>query len=59
MDELYREDLKRVLYGVDDGLNRYGGGAGFVEHAMDNLSLQTATKKGSIRKSPNASLFCF
>ena len=23
MDDFYREDLKRVLYGVDDGLNRY------------------------------------
>ena len=45
MDEFYREDLKRVLYGVDDGLNRYGGEAGFVEHAMDNLGLQTATKR--------------
>lgn len=42
MDEFYREDLKRVLYGVDDGLNRYGGEAGFVEHAMDNLGLQAA-----------------
>ena len=45
MDEFYREDLKRVLYSVDDGLNRYGGEAGFVEHAMDNLGLQTATKR--------------
>ena len=45
MDEFYRENLKRVLYGVDDGLNRYGGEAGFVEHAMDNLGLQTATKR--------------
>ena len=45
MDEFYREDLKRVLYGVDDGLNRYGGEAGFVERAMDNLGLQTATKR--------------
>ena len=43
MDKFYREDLKRVLYGVDEGLNRYGGEAGFVEHAMDNLGLQTAT----------------
>lgn len=42
MDEFYREDLKRVLYGVDEGLNRYGGEAGFVEHAMDNLGLQAA-----------------
>lgn len=42
VDEFYREDLKRVLYGVDDGLNRYGGEAGFVEHAMDNLGLQAA-----------------
>jgi hypothetical protein len=42
MDEFYRKDLKRVLYGVDDGLNRYGGEAGFVEHAMDNLGLQAA-----------------
>lgn len=42
MDEFYREDLKRVLYGVDEGLNRYGGEAGFVEHVMDNLGLQAA-----------------
>lgn len=42
MDEFYREDLKRVLYGVDEGLNRYGGEAGFIEHAMDNLGLQAA-----------------
>lgn len=42
MDEFYREDLKRVLYGVNNGLNRYGGEAGFVEHAMDNLGLQAA-----------------
>ncbi len=45
MDEFYRENLKRVLYGVDDGPNRYGCEAGFVEHAMDNLGLQTATKR--------------
>lgn len=42
MDEFYREDLRRVLYGVDEGLNRYGGEAGFIEHAMDNLGLQAA-----------------
>ena len=65
MDEFYREDLKRVLYGVDDGLNRYGCEAGFVERAMDNLGLQTATKRkkhseisecSACQRSPIASL---
>lgn len=42
VDEMFRQDLYRVSYDMDDLLNRYGGEAGLVEHAMDNYGLKAA-----------------
>jgi hypothetical protein len=42
IDEMFRQDLYRVSYDMEDLLNRYGGEAGLVEHAMDNYGLKAA-----------------
>lgn len=42
IDEMFRQDLYRVSYDMEDLLNRYGGETGLVEHAMDNYGLKAA-----------------
>lgn len=42
IDEMFRQDLYRVSYDMEDLLNRYGGEVGLVEHAMDNYGLKAA-----------------
>lgn len=42
IDEMFRQDLYRVSYDMEDLLNRYGGETGLVEHAMGNYGLKAA-----------------
>lgn len=42
IDEMFRQELYRVSYDMEDLLNRYGGEAGLVEHAMNNYGLKAA-----------------
>lgn len=42
IDEMFRQELYRVSYDMEDLLNRYGGETGLVEHAMDNYGLKAA-----------------
>lgn len=42
VDPFFRDDLRRVQYGLDDYLNRHGGEEGLARWAMDNYGLKAA-----------------
>lgn len=42
IDPIFRDELRRLQYGLDDYLNRHGGEQGLASFAMDNYGLKAA-----------------
>ena len=42
VDEMFRQDLYRITYDMEDLLNRYGGEDGLLRQVMDNYGLKAA-----------------
>lgn len=42
IDPMFRDELRRLQYGLDDYLNRHGGEQGLASFAMDNYGLKAA-----------------
>ena len=42
VDPYFANDLSRVIYGMEDQLNRYGGEEGIVRNALENYALKAA-----------------
>lgn len=42
VDTAFRDDIRRVRYGFEDNLNRYGGESGLIESLLDNYGLKAA-----------------
>lgn len=42
VDSNFSNDLRRIIYSLDDYLNRQGGESGLVEYVMDNVGLKAA-----------------
>ena len=42
VDPLFHEELRRIQYGLEDSLNRYGGEEGMIRAIMDNYGLKAA-----------------
>lgn len=42
LDEMFQTELRRIRYGYEDLINRYGGEQGLIEYALENYGLKAA-----------------